>query len=222
MSIDKQRTFETLIFDMDGVVINSEMLYFNATKKLFKKYGKELNYEELAPLLSGMHFEEGAVLIKEKYDFPLMADALMLERQLLVDAEYSTRLTYVAGFENFFKRVVTAGLKTCIATSSNDHLLAVAIQKLGLDKKFGTNIFKASDVGNVSKPNPALFLYAAQSMGTSPDKCFVIEDAPKGILAAKNAGMFCIGITTSFPKDLLSHADMVVDSFDEIDFEGLQ
>ena len=54
-------------------------------------------------------------------------------------------------------------------------------------------------------------------MGTDPSKCFVVEDAPKGIQAAKNAGMFCIGITTTFAKDRLSHADLVVDSYEEAD-----
>lgn len=213
--------FETLIFDMDGVIIDSEVLFDNADTEFFRRHGKVYNREEVALLLTGMHLREGTALIKEKYNFQNDVDSLTSERQSLLEAEYLIHLNYITGFENFYGRVIDAGLKTCIATSSNDHLLGLAIKKLGLEKKFGDNIFKASDVGNVSKPNPAIYLYAAEKMNTSPSKCFVVEDAPKGIQSAKNAGMFCIGITTTFAKDRLSHADMVVDSYEDIDLDKL-
>lgn len=190
--------YETLIFDMDGVVIDSEVLFDNADTEFFRRHGEVYNREEVALLLTGMHLKEGTALLKKKYDFPNDVDSLTSERQSLLEAEYLTHLNYITGFENFYERVITAGLKTCIATSSNDHLLGLARKKLGLDRKFGNNIFKASDVGNVSKPNPAIYLYAAEKMNTSPSKCLVVEDSPKGIQAAKNAGMFCIGITTTF------------------------
>lgn len=209
--------FECLIFDMDGVIIDSEVLFDIADTEFFRRHGKVYNREEVALLLTGMHFREATALLKEKWGFDGDLELLITERSGLLEEEYRTRLEYITGFENFFQRVKQAGLKTCIATSSNDHLLAIAKDRLGLANKFSDHIYKASDVGNVSKPNPAIYLYAAAQMNTSPDKCFVIEDAPKGIQAAKNAGMFCIGMTTSFAQDRLSHADLVIDSYEELD-----
>ena len=213
--------FETIIFDMDGVVIDSEVLFDSANAELFKRHNKIYNQEEVASLLPGMHFNEGTALLKEKYNFPDNIESLIQERQKLIEAEYCAHLNYVAGFEDFYQRVIASGLKTCIATSSNDHFLQLAKDKLGLSKKFGKNIFKASDVGNASKPDPAIYIYAAKYMDTVPDKCLVIEDAPKGIMAAKNAGMFCIGITTTFKKDFLTLADLIVNSYKEINLDKL-
>ena len=213
--------YDTLIFDMDGVVIDSEILFDNADTEFFRRHGAVYNREEVALLLTGMHLREGTALLKEKYNFQNDVDDLTAERQSMLEQEYLTHLRYITGFENFHARVVATGLKTCIATSSNDHLLGLARKRLELEKKFGEHIYKASDVGNVSKPNPAIYLYAAEKMGTDPSKCFVVEDAPKGIQAAKNAGMFCIGITTTFAKDRLNNADIVVDSYDEVDLSKI-
>jgi HAD superfamily hydrolase (TIGR01509 family) len=213
--------FDTLIFDMDGVVIDSEVLFDVADTEFFRRHNTVYNREEVALLLTGMHFREATALIKEKWKFDSELDSLISERSNLLEEQYRTHLEYITGFEDFFERVKGIGLKTCIATSSVDQLLKLANDRLKLTAKFGPHIYKTSDVGNVSKPNPAIYLYAANKMDTSPDKCFVIEDAPKGIQAAKNADMFCIGITTSFAKDRLSHADMVIDSYEELNLEQI-
>lgn len=213
--------YEALIFDMDGVIIDSEVLFDAADTEFFRRHGVVYNREEVALLLTGMYLREGTALLKERYGFSSDVDSLMNERQSLLEQEYRTHLSYVTGFEAFYARVRVAGLKTAIATSSNDHLLSLARERLKLDEKFGVHIYKASDVGHVSKPNPAVYLYAAEKLGVQPEKCFVIEDAPKGVQAAKNAGMYCIGITTSFAADRLSHADAVVNSYEEIDLERL-
>jgi beta-phosphoglucomutase len=202
---------------MDGVVINSEPLYSLADSQFFQKYGKVFHQEEMVLQLAGMSLRQGTALMKEKYGLPGDVEGLLAERQAFVAAAYSANLNYIVGFEGFHKRAVEAGFKTCIATSSNDHLLGIAIERLGLDNKFGKNIFKASDVGNVSKPDPAIYLYAAEKLNADPTKCVVIEDAPKGIQAAKNANMFCIGITTTFTKQHANQADLMVGSFEEID-----
>lgn len=213
--------YDTLIFDMDGVVIDSEVLFDNADTEFFRRHGAVYNREEVALLLTGMYLREGTALLKERYDFQEDVDSLTAERQSLLEREYLTHLRFITGFEDFHSRVTTFGLKTCIATSSNDHLLGLARKQLGLERMFGENIFKSSDVGYASKPNPAIYLYAAEQMGTEPNRCFVIEDAPKGVQAAKNAGMYCIGITTTFAKDRLGHADIIVDSYEEVDLHAL-
>ncbi|HYV33427.1 MAG TPA: HAD family phosphatase, partial [Candidatus Limnocylindria bacterium] len=94
--------------------------------------------------------------------------------------------------------------------------LTLIDSRLHIFEAFNNQIFTISQVGNKSKPDPAVFLFAAEKMQSKPAECFVIEDAPRGIEAAKNAGMFCIALTTTFTKDRLTQADIIVDSFKEL------
>jgi beta-phosphoglucomutase-like phosphatase (HAD superfamily) len=76
-------------------------------------------------------------------------------------------------------------------------------------------------VGNKSKPDPAIYLHAAEKLGSSPQECIVIEDAPNGIQSAKSAGMKCIGIATTFTKDKLVEADLIANGFEDIKIQEI-
>lgn len=93
--------FETIIFDMDGVVIDSERLFDRANAKLFSQYGKIYKREEVATIISGMSFAAGTAVLKEKYNFPCDIKNLIRERQTLIEKEYASNLQYIKGFEIF-------------------------------------------------------------------------------------------------------------------------
>lgn len=213
--------FKTLIFDMDGVITDTERLYDVADTEFFRRHGQDYNRLETMTLLIGRSLKEGVGVIKDKYHFEGSIEELYQERRSILEGVFESSLHFIDGFEEFFKKVQGAGLQSGVATASDDKLLSIADRKLGLAKLFGNRIYKVSDVGNKSKPDPAIFLYAAKQMHAESHECFVIEDSPRGIQAAKNAGMFCIGIATTFPRDQLSEADLVVDAFEEIDLEKL-
>lgn len=213
--------FETIIFDMDGVVIDSEVLFDIADTEFLRQHNRVNNREEVKLLLAGLRFVEGTALLKERYRLPGTVEELHQQRKILLEEQYRTNLKYVPGFEKFHNKLTISGPRNCIATASTDDLLELANKKVGLTEKFGSNIFKISDVGNKSKPDPAIYSYAAERMNTNPSKCIVIEDSPKGLQASKNAGMFCIGITTTFAADRLNLADVVVSSYAEIDLNKL-
>ncbi|HEY4597713.1 MAG TPA: HAD family phosphatase, partial [Thermoanaerobaculia bacterium] len=109
---------------------------------------------------------------------------------------------------------------TCIATSMPEELFAVADRCLRISRFFGSRVYFPSHVGGRAKPAPDLFLYAAGELGVPPDRCLVIEDSPRGIEAARRAGMPVIGLATTHEEELLEGANMVVDSFKEIALEG--
>ena len=94
-------------------------------------------------------------------------------------------------------------------------------QRLNLSALFEKKIYTLDKVGYRSKPNPDIFLYAAQQLQSSPENCVVIEDAPHGIDAAKNAGMWCIAITTTYDCGKLEKADFVVSAYTEIDLDAV-
>ena len=206
---------------MDGVVIDSEVLFNNADTAFFRYHEKVYNREEVVLVLAGMDLRQGTALLKEKYGLAGTVDELLALRQKLLEEEYRTHLQPVQGFTQFHADLNSAGFRSCIATAANEFLMGIVMDMLKLEQYFGQHIYKIADVGYKSKPDPAIYTYAAEKMQTDPAKCIVIEDAPKGIQAAKNAGMFCIGITTTFAPDRLSEADLVVDSFDQIDLQKL-
>ena len=129
------------------------------------------------------------------------------------------QVEFVAGFREFFQRVQPA-YRTCIATAMHEDLLAIVDRRLGLSKLFGDRIYSLIAVGRRSKPNPDIFLHAAGRLGAKPENCLVIEDAPHGVEAARRAGMKCIALTTTYDRQILCNADLVVDSFAEIDLAG--
>ncbi len=92
-------------------------------------------------------------------------------------------------------------------------LLTRVDRRLGLSKLFDGRIYTLADVNFRSKPNPDIFLYAAQRLKSKPENCLVIEDAPYGIRAAKRAGMQCLAITTTYPEEKLQEADIIIDNY---------
>jgi beta-phosphoglucomutase-like phosphatase (HAD superfamily) len=103
----------------------------------------------------------------------------------------------------------------------DQNLLKLVDQRLNLSALFENKIYTLDKVGYRSKPNPDIFLYAAQQLGSLPESCVVIEDAPHGIDAAKRAGMRCIAISTTYDAGKLEQADFVVNAYAEIDLDAV-
>ena len=207
---------KAIIFDMDGVVINSEPLYDLADVDFLRRKGITYNRESIANTLLGKSLRDTTQILKDIHSITGTTQNLMEERLDLIEGLYQSSLSYITGFLEIHQYLIERSIKTCIATASHNRLLDVADKKLGLSNIFGQYIFKISDVGDKSKPDPAIFLYAAEKLETKPEECCVIEDSPNGIMAAKNAGMYCIGITTSRTIKDLGLADVVVSSHNEI------
>ena len=206
---------DTIIFDADGIVLDSEQAWIKGTTEFLRRKGFVYDKEKLMPLMIGGSVEDGVRIMQKVYGFGGDANALARERVSLVRKYYETELEFVKGFEKFYSKVHEK-YKTCIATSLDSELLKIADEKLGLKKLFENKIFTIADVGFASKPKPDVFLYAAKKMNSKPRNCLVIEDSPRGVTAAKSAGMFCIAITTTNKKELLAKADIVVDSYQSI------
>ena len=119
------------------------------------------------------------------------------------------------GFPKFLEWVNKSELSTAVATSMNKSLFPFVDKRTGFLKAFNHHVYSVSDV-KLPKPAPDIYLYAAEKLGIQPSNSLVIEDAPNGIKAAKSAGMFCVGITTTFQDIYLREADHICKTFDEI------
>ena len=130
-------------------------------------------------------------------------------------------IEFLDGFLPFFTEVKGHKLKTGIATNATSKTVLVIAEALSLEKLFGKHIYTISDVKHISKPDPTLYLHAAEKLSAAPNRCIAIEDSPCGIAAAKNAGMFCIGLNSAGIKEKLAMADMIVDTYSEINLPHL-
>jgi HAD superfamily hydrolase (TIGR01509 family) len=146
-------------------------------------------------------------MVEPRLERPLPADFDGCYHERLF-ARMRAELTVVAGV---VAALDTIDLPMCVASSGTHERIETALATVGLLARFDGRIFSAEDVPH-GKPNPDLFLYAAERMGAEPARCLVVEDSPHGVAAAKTAGMSVIGYAGLTPAERLAAADTVIGS----------
>lgn len=216
--------YKAIIFDMDGTIVNTEKIWEEATRCLLARkgilYTGELQ-KELSVKLAGLATHKSCKLIKEHVQLPDPLEHLIIEKSNLAHSLYLQGVEFIPGFTEFHAKVVGKPLKTAVATSACAKTLELTDQALDLKQFFGEHLYGISCVGGVCKPDPAIYLYAADKLGIHPHECIAIEDSAHGIAAARSAGMFCIGIKTSHDKNQVRDAHHTIDSYGQIDLEKL-
>jgi beta-phosphoglucomutase len=209
-------TIEAILFDCDGVVLDSETIWDRCEAEFLLRRGIAFDAALTKPLITGLGQIPSVLLLQEQYGVPGDPEELAAERLDIIRSLFEREVRFTPGFEEFFEKRVRGQFRTCVATSMPEALFAVADRRLGLRRFFGDRVYFPSHVGGRAKPEPDLFLYAASQLDTPPERCLVIEDSPRGIEAARRAGMAVIGLATTHDRGLLAEADQVVESFGEI------
>ena len=184
----KSRWPQVVIFDCDGVLVDSEVLALGVTRRRLGEAGLRLTDEETRERFLGMRLDSVVRRIEAELGAPLpTAFPEDLSREIL--ATFARELKGVEGV-----RQAVAGLsaRVCVASSSAPERLRLALRVAGYENLFAPNIFSAAEVAE-GKPSPDLFLYAARAMGAAPKDCLVIEDSVAGVSAARAAGMTVFG-----------------------------
>jgi len=207
---------EAILFDCDGVVLDSETIWDRCETEFLLRRGIAFDAALTKPLITGLGQTASVLLLQEQYGVPGDPEALAAERLDIIRDLFEQEVRFTPGFEEFFEGKVRRRFRTCIATSMPEALFAVADRRLGLRRFFGDHVYFPSHVGGRAKPEPDLFLYAAAQLDAPPERCLVIEDSPRGIEAARRAGMAVIGLATTHEKELLAKADQVVERFGDI------
>ncbi|MBX9636639.1 MAG: HAD family phosphatase [Nitrosomonas sp.] len=211
---------DTIIFDAEGIVIDTETIWDKGQAIFLQRRGFVYDRERIKPLLTGRTLAEGVEVMRQAYRFDGDTEALARERADIVRELFIHETAFIEGFLPFYESVRNR-YKTCVATAMDQDLLKLVDQHLNLSALFENRIYTLDKVGYRSKPNPDIFLYAAQQLGSAPEHCVVIEDAPHGIDAAKSAGMCCIAISTTYDPGKLQKADFVVNAYAEIDLTAV-
>ena len=202
------------IFDMDGVLTDSEPLINAAAVAMFREAGLKVRPEDFVPFVgAGENRYIGGVA--EKYGFPVDIDAAKRRTYEIYLQLVPEKLAPFPGAQGLVKSCRHAGLKTAVASSADRIKIVANLCKIGLPPESWDAIV-TGDEGLPTKPAPDIFLAAARRLGLQPQECVVIEDAPNGVQAAKTAGMRCVAVTQTFPPERLAGADLVRRNLTEV------
>lgn len=210
-----------VIFDMDGVIINSEPQHYEAYVMFCAEYGVEFPYEEYKGFIGSTHAKV-CKYMKEHFEIPVTEE----EKQKKL-GEYREYLIKTKGYEEIpgikelIQNLYQNGMKLAIASSSPEKEIKKVVESLGIASYF-TKLVSGEKVPH-PKPAPDVFLKAVKELELSTEECIIIEDSGNGVKAAKAAGVPVIGFYNpdSGEQDL-SKASMIVEGFEEIDFDFVE
>jgi beta-phosphoglucomutase len=201
------KKIQGIVFDMDGVLIDSEPLHIDAWNVVFATYNLHFSHEWFNQWI-GVSDRNFTKQIVEKYNIPAQSDALLYEKRAVFEAKIKQSVPAHKGVKEHLP--LLQSLDMAVATSSNRSGAMISLEGAGLIHFF-KNIVTADDVA-LHKPNPDCYIKASLDMGHDPSVCIGIEDSVSGIKAAKAAGLYVIGVATSLPKSYLTEADRILDN----------
>jgi HAD superfamily hydrolase (TIGR01509 family) len=182
--------FELVIFDCDGVLVDSEPIINRAHAQVLTACGYPITEQNLVERFCGISDRE-MLEINEREWGRALPTSYAEHVGLMIEAEFRQLLAPIEGVAEALDSLT---LPICVASSSSLEQIRQKLKITGLLGRFGEYLFSATMVAR-GKPAPDLFLYAAQHLTTAPDRCLVIEDSPAGIDAALAAGMTAIGFS---------------------------
>lgn len=209
---------KAVIFDLDGVLIDSGDAHHESWRLLAAELGREVTVEQftatfgqqnrdIIPLLFGPDLDETRVR------------ALSERKEAIYRRLVTGCLPLIPGGAELVRECQQAGLKLAIGSSTCRQNIDLALNELGLADCFDVIVSDAD--ATRGKPDPQVFLTAARRLGVAPGECVVIEDAPSGVAAAMAAGMKVVALTTHHVRERLAGANLVVDGLDGLSWQAI-
>ncbi|MEU0398390.1 HAD family hydrolase [Streptomyces sp. NPDC006208] len=197
--------YDLVIFDNDGVLVDSEPLANTILAGYLTELGHPTTYEDSLRDYMGSAVHRVHDLVRERTGKAL-PDDFDETLHARVFAAFERELVAVDGVTDVLEKLAADGVPYCVASSGSHERIRVGHRKTGLHRWFAEGtVFSAQDVGR-GKPDPDLFVHAAERMGVAPQRCVVVEDSPLGVQAARAAGMDVYGFTAMLSADKLEGA----------------
>jgi beta-phosphoglucomutase family hydrolase len=202
---DTQRAF---IFDMDGTIVDNMSFHTASWVTFFQRRGKDIDADEFFRTTAG---RQGKEIIRSHLGEHLDDDevhVLNVEKESVYRELYEPHRKTVSGFDELIALAKAHNVALAVATAAPNANIVFTLDGLDLRKHFDT-VVGAADVAR-GKPNPDVFLLAAERCRVAPEHCIVFEDAPLGVEAARRAGMKCVVLTTTLPAEAFADFDNVI------------
>lgn len=213
MKNKKFNKYKAVLFDMDGVIVDSMPYHFISWFETLKKYNVTVSpfdiYEkegEKCEICVKRFFKRDNI----KYNDKILTEVLKLRDKLY---KKYFKVYLFPDIEQVLNKLKKQGFLLAIVTGSNKDKVKAMLPKKIISK---FDVIIAADMIKRGKPYPDSYLTAEKQLNVTPDECIVVENAPYGIKAAKAAKMFCIAVTTSLPKEFLTKADIICKKISEV------
>ncbi|MCK4919708.1 MAG: HAD-IA family hydrolase [Bacteroidales bacterium] len=210
---------KAVLFDMDGVLLDSEKYICQAGIEMFKEKGFNIVPNDFLPF-TGMGENRYLGGVAEKYNIPFVVEKDKARTYEIYAGLVNGKLKPLDGVIEFIEKCLNKKLKIAVASSADLIKVKINLKEIGIPEKTFNTIVSGLDIKN-KKPAPDIFLEAAKRVGTSAPYCLVIEDAISGVTAGKAAGAKVLALTTTFDSHDLKEADWITDNLSTANDEVL-
>lgn len=213
-----KKNVKAVLFDMDGVLLDSEEYICKAGVEMFKEKGYAVEPEDFVEF-TGMGENRYLGGIAEKHNIPFELEKDKARTYEIYAGLVKGKLSLLPGAREFISHCLDRGLKIALASSADRIKIEINLEETGITQDTFHTIVSGLDIEH-KKPTPDIFLKAAENLGVDPSKCLVVEDAISGVAAGKAARSRVLALTTSFTAEELSRADWIAgtlaDAGDEV------
>ncbi|MFI3321358.1 MAG: HAD family phosphatase [Rikenellaceae bacterium] len=208
-----------VIFDMDGVLVDNSDIHIEAFVLFCKRHGISADLDYLRTLF-GMGNEE---IMPRVFGKELTNDEISQyaeEKEEVYREIFAERIEPLKGLVDFLKEIKSKGIKIAVGSSGMAKNVNFVLEKCGIASYF--DAIANGDMVERAKPDPAVFLIAADLLNLSPSQCVVFEDSFAGIQAARSAGAKVVAVATTYPRERHNDYDMIIDDFSQITYCDLE
>jgi HAD superfamily hydrolase (TIGR01509 family) len=218
--LQQTRRFDAIVFDMDGVLIDSEPIHFEVLNTVLGRDGHSLSRDENEEFIGTTSEAMFEALIARQHLRRSIAEYIACYDLTLLKALEQPRAPQ-PGVLDLIAQCRATGIRLAVASSSRRLWIEATLRSLGLSDDF--DVIVSGDDVERSKPDPAIYRLAAQRLAVKPERCLAIEDSPKGVQSARGAGMTVLGVRTPYTAHLsLDGVIRTVESLADLDLEALQ
>jgi beta-phosphoglucomutase len=203
-----------ILFDMDGVLLDSEEYITRAGVLMFQEKGFTVKASDFKPF-TGMGENRFLGGVAEKYGIPFDLEKDKARTYAIYGKITRGKLEPLKGVRAFMERCRSKHLKLAVATSADEVKMRINLRETGLKEELFDTLVNGLEVEQ-KKPHPEIYLLAAKKLGLDPEECLVVEDALSGMKAAKAAGCKCLAVTSSFCAEEFDQADWIVKDLSEV------
>jgi HAD superfamily hydrolase (TIGR01509 family) len=199
---------------MDGLLVDSEPLSTRAWRRLLADQGLVFDIETERAII-GIRASESTRYVCNKFNLEVSRDWLEDQRRKIILELVDQEIRPMPGMYDLFNALEGRDLPLGVATSSDSIIANAILESIKILDKLSTVV--SGDMVEKGKPEPDIYLAAANALSVSPSKCLALEDSPKGVLAARNAGMHCIAVPNEMTAEMdLSNAKWVFPSLGDV------
>jgi len=218
--MDGQKRLKAVLFDMDGVLLDSEEYICEAGVEMFREKGYRVTPEDFLPF-TGMGENRYLGGVAEKNHIPFQLEKDKARTYEIYQSLVKGKLVPLEGVPEFIDKCRRKGLKLALASSADRIKIDINLRESGISPDTFQTIISGLDIKR-KKPSPDIFLKAAKKLGVKASQCLVVEDAISGVAAGKASGARVLALTTSFTAGELSDADWISENLSTAGDEPLE